>query len=68
MDQAMTLCVRERAYHIWVARGGDANTDWLQAETEILMTPQATTSSAPRQKARGARDRKQGRLSKASMP
>jgi hypothetical protein len=63
MDKAMTLRVRERAYHIWVARGGDADKNWLQAETEILqlMTPQAATSSAPRQKARGARNKKASR-------
>ena len=36
MDQATTLRVRERAYHIWAAQGGDAEKTWLQAETEIL--------------------------------
>ena len=28
--------VRERAYYIWAARGGDAEKNWLQAESEIL--------------------------------
>ena len=60
MDQAMTLRVRERAYHIWAARGGDADKNWLEAETEILQltTPQAAPASAPKQKVRGARNRK----------
>ena len=37
MDQPMTLRVRERAYHIWAARGGDArNGGWTtQLEAEI---------------------------------
>jgi Protein of unknown function (DUF2934) len=66
MDQAMMLQVRERAYHIWAAHGGDAHNNWLQAETEILhlMTPQATTASAPKQKARGARNRKSAAATK----
>ena len=60
MDQAMMLRVRERACDIWAARGGDADRNWLQAETEILQlsTAQAATASAPKQKARGARNRK----------
>jgi Protein of unknown function (DUF2934) len=59
MDQAMTLRVRERAYHIWAAQGGDAAKNWLEAETEILQltTPQAAPASAPK-KVRGARNRK----------
>ena len=50
------------------ARGGDADKNWLQAETEILqlMTPQAATSSAHRQKARGARNRKQATAVKSA--
>jgi hypothetical protein len=31
MDQAIVFRVRGRAYHIW-----DAETNWLQAETEVL--------------------------------
>ena len=60
MDQAMTLRVRERAYHIWAAQGGDADTNWLEAETEILQLtiPQTEPASAPKPKARGSRNRK----------
>ena len=36
MDQAIMFRVRERAYHIWAAQGGDAEKNWLQAESEIL--------------------------------
>jgi hypothetical protein len=36
MDQAMMFRIRERAYHIWAAQGGDAEKNWLQAESEIL--------------------------------
>ena len=60
MEQAMTLRVRERAYHIWTSQGGDAEKNWLQAETEILqlMTPQAAPASASKQKARVTRTKK----------
>jgi Protein of unknown function (DUF2934) len=36
MDQAIMFRVRERAYHIWAAQGGDAEKNWLQAESEIM--------------------------------
>jgi Protein of unknown function (DUF2934) len=36
MDQALMLCIRERAYYIWTAGGADAEQNWLQAEKEIL--------------------------------
>ena len=36
MDQAIMSRIRERAYHIWAAQGGDAEKNWLQAESEIL--------------------------------
>jgi DUF2934 family protein len=36
MDQALMLCIRERAYYIWTAGGADAGQNWLQAEKEIL--------------------------------
>ena len=60
MDQAMTLRVRERAYHIWAAQGGDAEKNWLQAETEILQltTARAAPAAAPKPKARASRHRK----------
>jgi hypothetical protein len=66
MDQDMTFRVRERAYHIWAARGGDADKNWLQAETEILFLsiPQAALSSAPEKKARRFRSRKSAAATK----
>ena len=68
MDQAMTLRVRERAYHIWAAQGGDAEKNWFQAETEILqlMNPQSAPPSAPKPKARGARNRKSAAAAKVA--
>ncbi len=36
MDPTLMLCIRERAYHIWAANGGEAEQNWLRAETEIL--------------------------------
>ena len=36
MDQALMVRIRERAYHIWAANGGDAEQNWLRAEAEIL--------------------------------
>ena len=66
MDQDMTFRVRERAYHIWAARGGDADKNWLQAETEILLLsiPQAAVSSAAEKKARRFRSRKSAAATK----
>jgi Protein of unknown function (DUF2934) len=66
MEQAMMLRIRERAYHIWAAHGGDAHNNWLQAETEILhlTTLQVATASVPKQKARGARNRKSAAATK----
>ncbi len=29
------LRIREHAFHIWAANGGDADQNWLRAETEI---------------------------------
>ncbi len=36
MDQALMLRIRERAYQIWAASGGNAEDNWVRAETEIL--------------------------------
>ena len=36
MNQTLMLRIRERAYHIWAANGGEAEQNWLRAETEIL--------------------------------
>ena len=46
MDQALMVRVRERAYHIWAANGGDADQNWLRAETEILNTSAAQPPEA----------------------
>jgi hypothetical protein len=35
MDQALMLRIRERAYHIWAANGGDADQNWFRAEAEL---------------------------------
>ncbi|HWC20131.1 MAG TPA: DUF2934 domain-containing protein [Terriglobales bacterium] len=36
MDQALMVRIRERAYDIWAANGGDAEQNWLRAEAQIL--------------------------------
>ncbi len=36
MDQMLMLRIRERAYEIWAATGGDAEKNWLRAEAELL--------------------------------
>jgi len=46
MDEALMLRIRERAYHIWAANGGDADQNWLRAETEILNTSAAQPPEA----------------------
>jgi hypothetical protein len=60
MDQAIMFRVRERAYHIWAAQGGDAEMNWLQAETEILQrkSPLAAPVSSQNPKTCGGRKRK----------
>ena len=35
MDEALMLRIRERAYHIWAANGGDADQNWFRAESEL---------------------------------
>jgi hypothetical protein len=67
MDQAIMFRVRERAYHIWAARGGDAEKNWLQAESEILQlkSPQAAPVSSQRPKAFGVRKRRTSASPKA---
>jgi hypothetical protein len=52
MDQPIRLRVRERVYHIWAAAGGDADKNWLQAETEIVqsMTHQGAPAPKPNRK------------------
>ena len=43
MDHALMLRIRERAYHIWAANGGEADQNWLRAETEILNNSRCST-------------------------
>ena len=50
MDEALMLRIRDRAYHIWAANGGDADQNWLRAETEILNTSAAQPPEAQTQK------------------
>jgi hypothetical protein len=59
MDQVLMLHIRERAYHIWAANGGEAHQNWLRAETEILNNSAAQPPAAQPQKKRpGAFSRK----------
>ena len=53
MDQALMLRIRERAYHIWATNGGEADQNWLRAETEIL------NNSATQPQRRGPRNSSQ---------
>ena len=48
-DQMLMLHIRERAYEIWAASGGDAEENWLRAEAELLKS-----SSSPIKKKRRA--------------
>jgi hypothetical protein len=50
MDQALIVRIRERAYHIWAANGGDAEQNWLRAEAEILNRSAAQTAEPAPQK------------------
>jgi hypothetical protein len=50
MDQALMVRIRERAYHIWAANGGDAGQNWLRAEAEILNNSAAQPPKAQPQK------------------
>jgi hypothetical protein len=59
MDQALIFRIRERAYQIWAANGGEAGQNWLCAETEILNTSAAQSPEAqPRKKQLGSFRRK----------
>jgi hypothetical protein len=59
MDQALMLRIRERAYQIWAANGGEADQNWLRAETEILNDSATQPSEAqPQKKLPGAFKRK----------
>jgi DUF2934 family protein len=59
MDQALMERIRESAYHIWAANGGDAEQNWLQAEAEILNNAAVQSPKAqPQKKEPGAIRRK----------
>jgi hypothetical protein len=68
MDQALMLRIRERAYHIWAANGGEADQNWLRAETEILKNSATQPSeSKPRKSSQvlsSGRQRRRFRLGK----
>jgi hypothetical protein len=54
MNQTLMLRIRERAYHIWAANGGEAEQNWLRAETEILSnSPAQPPKSVPPKKQPG---------------
>jgi Protein of unknown function (DUF2934) len=55
MDQILMLRIRERAYHIWAANGGNADANWLRAETEILNTSAPQPAGAPACKKKATR-------------
>ena len=59
MNQALMVRIRERAYHIWAANGGDTEQNWLRAEAEILNNSVAQPAEAqPQKKQPGAFRRK----------
>ena len=68
MDQTLMLRIRERAYHIWTANGGDADQNWLRAETEILNNSAAQTPKAePKKKQPTALRRKAKNTASAGL-
>jgi hypothetical protein len=46
----LMLRIRERAYHIWAANGGDADQNWFCAEAEIVNTSAVQPPEAQSQK------------------
>ena len=59
MNQALMVRIRERAYHIWAANGGDTEQNWLRAEAELLNNSAAQPAEAqPQKKQPGAFRRK----------
>ena len=58
MDDGLMLRIRERAYHIWAADGGDADRNWFRAETEILHTSAAPSQEATLKDARVVESRR----------
>jgi hypothetical protein len=60
MDQMLMLRIRERAYEIWAASGGDAEQNWLRAEAELLKNSNSGSVSSPVKKKRRAMARANG--------
>jgi len=50
----LMLRIRERAYEIWVASGGDAEENWLRAEAELLKNSASRPVRSPIKKKRRA--------------
>ena len=46
------LRIRERAYEIWVASGGNAEENWLRAEAELLKNSVSRPVRSPIKKKR----------------
>ena len=68
MDQALMHRIRERAYHIWAANGGEAEQNWLRAETEILNNLAAQALEAqPQKKQPGTFRRKAKKTASAGL-
>jgi hypothetical protein len=54
MDETLMFRIRERAYEIWIAGGGDAKENWLRAEAEVLKNSNTGSVSSPIKKKRRA--------------
>jgi hypothetical protein len=68
MDQTILLRIRQRAYHIWAANGGDADQNWLRAETEILNNSAVQPLEAqPQKKPSGTFRRKAKKTASAGL-
>jgi hypothetical protein len=68
MDQTLLLRIRERAFHIWAANGGNADANWLRAETEILSNSAAQPlEPKPQKKQRAPFSRKAKKTGSAGL-
>jgi hypothetical protein len=61
MDHALMLRIRERAYHIWAANGGEANQNWLRAEAELLNNSRAQPPEAQLRKKQPSASRRKAK-------
>lgn len=57
MDERLMLRIRERAYEIWAASGGNAEGNWLRAEAELMKNSNCEPISSPVKKTRRAKAR-----------